>query len=589
MLRERHFRWHPASRVHGERRLSIRTNGSPSGTCKINTLTIAGSSNSWTGAIHLTDNDLIIEDATTHANSLATLRNEVSFGSGHVVGIFSSTLPANESLIVLDNAVAGLATFGGVPVDSNSILVGPELLGDANVDGMVSSSDFIMLATHFGATGQNWMTGDSNGDGVVNALDFNAIASNFGDQLTASPALASVVPEPVSLLLLITGAGPYASSSASRVDAKTVFPGVSHRHEEATLHRRHRLSVCHPGDCAMLCRPTEHHPLAIGQSAPDFKLPGVDGKTYSLADFTKAHVLAIVFTCNHCPTAQAYEDRLIQLQRDYQDRGVAIVAICANDPKALRLDELDFSDLTDSLDDMKIRPKIRASISHISTTATPNPLRLRMGRWSRLTSLSSIRPASCAMRAESTTLRSAKSLRPMPATPLMPCWPKNPSRLKPRGFLVVPRNGPKSANALDSLKKWDAEPVTLDTIDTPAIATLARNATKKLLLVNLWATTCAPCVEELPELVTMNRMYRDRDFEFVSISIDDPDQKAQAFRGSPASTSQRRTICSTPPIATSSPMPLDPKWAGPIPYTLLIAPGGQIIYRHDRADRAIGG
>ena len=98
-------------------------------------------------------------------------------------------------------------------------------------------------------------------------------------------------------------------------------------------------------------------PLAIGQSAPDFKLPGVDGKTYSLADFANARILMIAFTCNHCPTAQAYEDRLIRIQRDYQDRGMSVVAICANDPNALRLDELDFSDLSDSLDDMKIRAK----------------------------------------------------------------------------------------------------------------------------------------------------------------------------------------------------------------------------------------
>src|SRR5277367_5837669 len=88
-----------------------------------------------------------------------------------------------------------------------------------------------------------------------------------------------------------------------------------------------------------------HPTLEIAQPAPDFHLPGVDGKTYSLGDFASAKILLVVFTCNHCPTAQAYEDRLMQMQRDYQDRGVTIVAICANDPQALRLDELDFSDL----------------------------------------------------------------------------------------------------------------------------------------------------------------------------------------------------------------------------------------------------
>jgi peroxiredoxin len=53
--------------------------------------------------------------------------------------------------------------------------------------------------------------------------------------------------------------------------------------------------------------------LELGSSAPDFNLPGVDGKNYKLADFAKAEVLVIVFTCNHCPTAQAYEERIKRL------------------------------------------------------------------------------------------------------------------------------------------------------------------------------------------------------------------------------------------------------------------------------------
>ncbi len=63
--------------------------------------------------------------------------------------------------------------------------------------------------------------------------------------------------------------------------------------------------------------------LDIGANAPDFSLPGVDDKTYSLKDFADAKVLVVVFTCNHCPTAQAYEARLAKLHDDYKDKGVA--------------------------------------------------------------------------------------------------------------------------------------------------------------------------------------------------------------------------------------------------------------------------
>src|SRR5262249_14944264 len=61
----------------------------------------------------------------------------------------------------------------------------------------------------------------------------------------------------------------------------------------------------------------------------------------------------------HCPTAQAYEDRILNLHADYKDKGVALVAISPNDPLAVRLDELGYTDLSDSIDEMKLRAKER--------------------------------------------------------------------------------------------------------------------------------------------------------------------------------------------------------------------------------------
>ncbi|MBI4346015.1 MAG: thioredoxin family protein [Elusimicrobia bacterium] len=82
------------------------------------------------------------------------------------------------------------------------------------------------------------------------------------------------------------------------------------------------------------------------QTAVDFKLPGVDGKTYSLDSFKDARAVVVVFSCNHCPYVQAYEGRLIELQRDYQAKGVRLVAINSND--AVNYPE-------DSFDEMKRR------------------------------------------------------------------------------------------------------------------------------------------------------------------------------------------------------------------------------------------
>ena len=98
-------------------------------------------------------------------------------------------------------------------------------------------------------------------------------------------------------------------------------------------------------------------PLPIGEAAPDFSLPGVDGRTYTLKDFAGAKILVVVFTSNHCPTAQAYEDRLKQLVTDYTPKGVALVAIQPNSTRGLRLDELGYTELGDSFADMKVRAR----------------------------------------------------------------------------------------------------------------------------------------------------------------------------------------------------------------------------------------
>ena len=99
--------------------------------------------------------------------------------------------------------------------------------------------------------------------------------------------------------------------------------------------------------------------LKIGAKAPNFDLPGVDGKNWKLSDFDQAKILVVIFTCNHCPTAQYYEERVKKLVADYKDKGVAFVAISPNDPGSVRPDELGYTDLGDTLEEMKIRARDR--------------------------------------------------------------------------------------------------------------------------------------------------------------------------------------------------------------------------------------
>jgi peroxiredoxin len=125
----------------------------------------------------------------------------------------------------------------------------------------------------------------------------------------------------------------------------------------------------------------------------------------------------------------------------------------------------------------------------------------------------------------------------------------------------------------------NAEPVELDLIDADGLRKLAANESENYRLITLWSTTCAPCLSELPEFVTINRMYRGRHFELYTISADPPDRREAALK----ILRKNHVSCinylfhsdDRDELAEA----LDPEWEGPMPYTILIAPGGEIVRR----------
>jgi thiol-disulfide isomerase/thioredoxin len=111
------------------------------------------------------------------------------------------------------------------------------------------------------------------------------------------------------------------------------------------------------------------------------------------------------------------------------------------------------------------------------------------------------------------------------------------------------------------------------------VKTIAANDTDKLLLVNLWATWCGPCVRELDALVEINRMYRGRKFEMVTISLDEPEQDEQALKVLREHKVAMKNLHYTGDDRDALGSALDKEWPGPVPYTVLIAPGGKVLKR----------
>lgn len=336
------------------------------------------------------------------------------------------------------------------------------------------------------------------------------------------------------------------------------------------------LSAARP----ILADPPGLKTLEIGAQAPDFTLPGVDDVSHSLKDYADAKVLVIVFTCNHCPTAQAYEQRLDKFHHDYKSKGVALVAISPNDAAAVRLDELGFTDLGDSFQDMKVRARdhkypypylydgeTQATAKAYGVLATPHVYVFDADR--KLRYVGRFDDAEVKAVKSHDTINAVEALLagkevPVPTTRVFGCSTKWSDKRK---------------DAVASLQKWDAEPVSLEPLTEEGAAKLARNDTDKLTLVNLWATWCGPCVAELPEFVTMNRMYRGRKFQLVTISLDEPDKQDLAIKTLRENHVSARNYILKSGDRDKFAEALDREWPGPVPYTLLIAPGGKVLYR----------
>ncbi len=324
------------------------------------------------------------------------------------------------------------------------------------------------------------------------------------------------------------------------------------------------------------------HPiLTIGSPAPDFCLPGIDDKTHCLKDYASAKVLVIAFTCNHCPTAQLYEQRIMKLVEDYQDKGVTMVAIEPNNPNAVRLDELGYTDVGDSLEDMKVRAAYRhfnftylydgetqKTATAYGPSATPHLFIFDAERKLRYQGRvdNNTREPLVTTKDARNAIDALLAGKPVPVenTPSVGCSTK---------WMY------KEASRQKELEKFEKMPVNLKPASQDDLKALRKNSTGKLLLVDFWATWCQPCREEFPEFETMYRMYGKRGFDLVTVSINYPDEQPGVLKAlnSEHATSTNFILGSTDIYANLA--AFDPKWNAAVPYTLLIRPDGEVVYK----------
>ena len=317
--------------------------------------------------------------------------------------------------------------------------------------------------------------------------------------------------------------------------------------------------------------------LPLGAEAPDFYLPGANGRFYRLSDFNKSQLLLVFFTCNHCPESQLYEDVLIRLVDDYSKRKLQVVCISPNSPLAVLYEDLKYSDLNDDYNSMMIRAQVEefnfpylydgdtheVSLKY-GPAHTPHAFLFDKDRKLRYSG----RPDQVIEqgRAEGKLLKEAIDALlkgdevKTPETASAGCDVKWSWEYKKK---------------VEEDEKWKNRPVMLEKIDLESIKILLSNPTKKMLLLNFWASWCSPCKKEMPGFIEAYRMYY-YNLELVTISIDEFKDREKAY-----------DILKSMHFAASNYIFKDknrgelissvkPFWNGSVPLTILLEPGGEV-------------
>jgi thiol-disulfide isomerase/thioredoxin len=325
----------------------------------------------------------------------------------------------------------------------------------------------------------------------------------------------------------------------------------------------------------------ESHPtLALGSPAPDFALPGVDGKIHKLSDYASSPVLAVVFMCNHCPIAQMYEQRVQQMADDYRDRGAAVVVIQGNAPKSMAIAELDSSDISDTLDEMKIRVQYKHLTYPYLYDGDAQKVTLAFGP--KTTPHIFIFDKQRRLRYEghidnSYRMELVKTQDARNAIDALLANKEVP--VAHTGTFGCSTKWKEDTYSLSQETQKIADmPITLDMATPADLKALRANATNETIVVNFWATGCASCIADFPGIQKSLYMYGMRDFSLVTVSTNGPDEKPAVLEQLNQLHATGRNLLFASNDTADLRAAFNPEWKSGASYTVAIAPGGKVLY-----------
>jgi peroxiredoxin len=329
----------------------------------------------------------------------------------------------------------------------------------------------------------------------------------------------------------------------------------------------------------LLLAPQEKAPptLTLGSPAPDFDVPGVDGKRYALKDFAGKKLLLVLFDTVHCPTSQAYEERIKKVAADYQEKGVGVISISPNHPKAVRLDELGYTDLDDSFESMKIRARDHKFNFPFCFDGEPNAVSQAYGP--KATPHAFIFDAERKLRYQG-GIDDSEFLERVKVNHLRNALDallegKEPPANNTRVFGCSTKWPNKQPSAAEYHQRIAAEPVAVETVTAEQLKE-ARQAQGKVRLFQVFSTADA---SQLQAAITMYHMYRRRNFQFVPVAVEGEDKKdavLAALKGDPPAGKNRNLMLADLGKVRET---LDAEWDGKLPYTLVLGSTGDALYR----------